>query len=100
MPLTVMGSRRSLIVDSGALAYLQSTPAFLYPDFLTPPYFSDALAAAIPGARLGKLPRGGHACSEVMVEEFNRDVLTFIDEHCQGQRVGGHRSRPSPKPVS
>jgi len=50
-------------------------------DFLTPPYFSEALAKAIPGARLAMMDRGGHACSEAAKEEFNRIVLDFIAEH-------------------
>jgi aminoacrylate hydrolase len=50
-------------------------------DFLTPPYFSEALAKAIPNARLKVLERGGHACSESVPEEFNRAVFEFIDQH-------------------
>ena len=50
-------------------------------DFLTPPYFSEALAQAIPGAELAMLPRGGHACSEVIAGEFNQAVFGFIDKH-------------------
>jgi aminoacrylate hydrolase len=48
-------------------------------DFLTPLYFSEELAGAIPGARLAVLDRGGHACSEAASEEFNRTVFEFID---------------------
>ncbi len=48
-------------------------------DFLTPPYFSEALANAIPGAELKILPRGGHCASETALEEFNQAVLGFID---------------------
>jgi len=135
----LMAARRSLVLDSGSLAYLRTTPVFLYPDwwvnendallasredkgiakfppaeivasridavlafdrtqdlprigiptlvlcakddFLTPLYFSEALAKEIPGAKLSILPRGGHACSEVMAEEFNRQVFDFIDAH-------------------
>jgi aminoacrylate hydrolase len=50
-------------------------------DFLTPPYCSEALAKAIPGASLTMMARGGHACSEVAAEEFNRIVFDFIDQH-------------------
>lgn len=50
-------------------------------DFLTPPYFSEALAKAIPEARLKIMERGGHACSEAAPEEFNRIVFEFIDRH-------------------
>lgn len=133
----VMAARRALVLDTGAKAYLRTTPIFLYPDwwvnendallaareeaglasfppaeiaasridavlafdrtaelhrigtptlvlcarddFLTPPYFSEALAKAIPGARLAMLPRGGHACSEAVADEFNRTVFEFLD---------------------
>jgi aminoacrylate hydrolase len=133
----LMAARRALVLDTGASAYLRTTPIFLYPDWwvnendallaareqaglasfppaeiaasridavlafdrtadlhriatptlvlcarddvLTPPYFSDALAAAIPGARLTMLPRGGHACSEAAADEFNRAVFDFLD---------------------
>lgn len=47
-------------------------------DHLTPPYFSEALAGAIPGARLVLLDRGGHAASRISAEEFNRAVLAFL----------------------
>lgn len=135
----VMGARRALVLDTGPLAYIRTTPIFLYPDwwinaneallasrearavetfptpqiaasridavlafdraselhrittptlvlcakddFLTPPYCSEALARAIPGARLQMLARGGHACSEVVPEEFNRAVFDFLDTH-------------------
>jgi len=49
-------------------------------DILTPPYFSEALARAIPGARLEVLERGGHCASETALEAFNRVVLGFIDQ--------------------
>lgn len=135
----VMAARRSLVTDTGSLAYLQTTPVFLYPDwwvnandallvqreqrgeqtfppaeiassridavlafdradslhnirtpslvlcarddFLTPPYFSEALAREIPDSELVILPNGGHACSEVVVDRFNRVVFDFIDAH-------------------
>ncbi len=49
-------------------------------DHLTPPYFSEALARAIPGAKLVLLERGGHAASRISAEEFNRAVLAFLEE--------------------
>ena len=52
-------------------------------DFLTPPYFSEALARAIPGSELKLLPRGGHCASETAPEEFNQAVLGFIDRQSQ-----------------
>lgn len=50
-------------------------------DIITPPYYSQELALAIPGARLAMLERGGHASSQVVPEEFNKQVLSFIAEH-------------------
>ncbi len=48
-------------------------------DHQTPLYFSEALAAAIPGARLSVLDYGGHACSRTVPGEFNELVRTFLD---------------------
>jgi aminoacrylate hydrolase len=133
----VMEARKTLLLASGAAAYVRATPVFLYPDwwinenegllqdreaksipsfppaevaasrvdavvafdgsadlgkirvpslvlcakddFLTPPYYSEALAKAIPGAVLKIMDRGGHACSEAASDEFNRIVFEFID---------------------
>lgn len=47
-------------------------------DFLTPPYFSEALAEAIPGARLVVLDKGGHCASEAAVDSFNEALLAFL----------------------
>lgn len=138
----VMASRRALVMNAGAAAYMNATPIFLYPDwwvnanedllasreqaglasfpppeiaasridailafdrtadlhrirtptlvlcakddFLTPLYFSEALASAIPGARLVTLERGGHACSEAAADEFNEAVFRFIEEQRGG----------------
>jgi aminoacrylate hydrolase len=49
-------------------------------DFLTPPYYSEELAALIPGARLTFIERGGHACSQTNPDEFNRLVLPFVSQ--------------------
>jgi aminoacrylate hydrolase len=50
-------------------------------DFLTPAYFSEELAKSIKGAELILLDGGGHMCSEVMPQEFNRTVFEFISRH-------------------
>jgi aminoacrylate hydrolase len=50
-------------------------------DGLTPAYFSEALAGAIPGAQLVLLDSGGHACSRTMTAEFDRQMLAFLDAH-------------------
>jgi aminoacrylate hydrolase len=63
---------------------LISTPALVIcarDDGLTPAYFSEELALAIPGARLVLLETGGHACSRTMTADFDRHVLSFLDKH-------------------
>lgn len=47
-------------------------------DLLTPAYFSEAIAAGVPGARLALLDSGGHALSRSRPEDFNRIVLDFL----------------------
>lgn len=49
-------------------------------DVQTPLYFSEALAAAIPAARLAVIEYGGHACSRTVPEEFNELVSTFLND--------------------
>ena len=47
-------------------------------DFITPRYFSEALARAIPGAKLVIRRGGGHSSTKTRAEEFNRDLLEFL----------------------
>ena len=47
-------------------------------DFITPPYFSRALAKAIPGARLIISEGGGHSFTHTRAEQFNRDLMAFL----------------------
>jgi pimeloyl-ACP methyl ester carboxylesterase len=47
-------------------------------DQLTPPRFSEAIAAAIPGARLSMMPEVGHGMFWEATEAFNDLVLGFI----------------------
>lgn len=47
-------------------------------DHLTPAYYSEELAALIPGARLHMFETGGHACSRTMAADFNRVALEFL----------------------
>jgi aminoacrylate hydrolase len=49
-------------------------------DLLTPLRYSQQLAAAIPGARLVAMEKGGHAASQTMPEEFNRIVTHYVLE--------------------
>jgi aminoacrylate hydrolase len=50
-------------------------------DFITPAYFSEALARLIPGAELRLLDRGGHCVSETVPDAFNAAVLGFLQRH-------------------
>lgn len=47
-------------------------------DRQTPPYFSEALAAGIPGAELTLLDYGGHACSRTVPDTFNAIIDEFL----------------------
>lgn len=47
-------------------------------DLLTPLRYSQQLAAAIAGARLVTMEKGGHAASQTMPEEFNRIVTNYV----------------------
>lgn len=47
-------------------------------DAVTPAYFSEALAQAIPDARLVLLPGGGHFYNHVVAAEFERLTLEFL----------------------
>jgi aminoacrylate hydrolase len=47
-------------------------------DYITPAYFSEALAQGIPGAKLILSEDGGHAFGKTRPEEFNRIVLDFL----------------------
>ena len=48
-------------------------------DRITPPALSEALANAIPGARLQILAGAGHLTNVERPDEFNAVVETFID---------------------
>jgi aminoacrylate hydrolase len=47
-------------------------------DYVIPSYHAEALANAIPGARLAIIRGGGHANTVTRPEEFNRIVLEFL----------------------
>src|SRR2546421_2106867 len=49
-------------------------------DTVTPPYFSQALVKAIPGARLKLFDQGGHLPYQVIDAEYTRTVLDFLGE--------------------
>ena len=50
-------------------------------DAVTPAYFSEQLARAIPGAEAKFLPQGGHSFPHTMAREFNHAVLPFLAAH-------------------
>jgi aminoacrylate hydrolase len=47
-------------------------------DCLTPPYFSEAIVKAIPGAQLKILPRGGHFLYQTDPQPYEDAVLAFL----------------------
>lgn len=47
-------------------------------DFITPSYFSEALAKAIPGAKLIMNKGGGHSFTTTRAEQFNRELMAFL----------------------
>jgi 3-oxoadipate enol-lactonase len=57
-------------------------------DQLTPPTDSEALARAIPGAKLVTIDGAGHMSNMENPEGFNEALLAFI-----GDATGGHRAR-------
>ena len=50
-------------------------------DLLTPPRFSEELAAAIPNARLTILPEVGHGMFWEATDRFNAELLRFLGAH-------------------
>lgn len=48
-------------------------------DAVCPPYFSEQIAAAIPGAKLKVYDDGGHFFYLARTQEFNADLAAFID---------------------
>lgn len=61
-------------------------------DILTPPYSSVFLAKQITGAKLVKVPYGGHAYSRVEPEGFNDIVLKFLAQHEMSRKVAHERA--------
>jgi len=54
-------------------------------DILTPRYFSEEFADLIPGCKTRWFERGGHALSQTMTEEFNQDVIDFMESAERGK---------------
>lgn len=47
-------------------------------DQITPPGFTEEMAAAIPGAELHLLPRGGHFCPTAQTQAYNERIIQFL----------------------
>jgi aminoacrylate hydrolase len=50
-------------------------------DAVCPPYYSEELAAAIPGATLSLYEDGGHFFYLVHADRFNAEIRRFMVEH-------------------
>lgn len=59
-------------------------------DQVTPAYFSEALARAIPNAELKLFPSGGHCFTQIMARDFNQAVLPFLAANTPGMVVANH----------
>jgi aminoacrylate hydrolase len=82
-PVEILASRIDAILAFDRTAQLRqiTTPTLVIcarDDHVTPPYFSEALARAIPGAALVLLDHGGHAASRIAAPQWNRAVLDFL----------------------
>jgi aminoacrylate hydrolase len=47
-------------------------------DMITPPFYSDELAARIPGAKLVVLETGGHYAPAIHSEPYNGEIMRFL----------------------
>lgn len=47
-------------------------------DQITPSGFTEEMAAAIPGAQLHLLPRGGHFCPTAQTQAYNARIIRFL----------------------
>lgn len=82
-PSNVLAARIDMIVafDRRARQAEIATPTLVIcatDDQLTPMHLSEELAAAIPEARLVRLPWGGHASSQTAPADFLSSVLEFL----------------------
>lgn len=64
-------------------------------DHLTPAYYSEELAEAIPGAELVILQDGAHVASQVLPHEFNRVVYGFLSRLSSVDGIAGDGSTPA-----
>ena len=79
VPVPVAGDAGALVDDATLVNRVAETLVMgSDSDFITPSYFSEALAHAIPGARLILCKGGGHSFTVTRAEQFNRDLLAFL----------------------
>jgi aminoacrylate hydrolase len=82
-PVPILASRIDAILAfdrSAELARIRAPTLIMgaADDIITPAYFSEALARAIPKAELKMFPSGGHCFSKVLVRDFNNAVQPFL----------------------
>jgi aminoacrylate hydrolase len=85
-PIEVLTSRIDAIVAFDRRARLGEirTPTLVIvaqDDVVTPAFYSDELAARIPGAKLVVLDRGGHFVPQIVPEPYNAAVGGFLRAH-------------------
>lgn len=94
---TIMDARAAAVLAFDGRPYLERIlcPTMVlvaHDDILTPPYSSDFLAEHIAGAKLVKVPYGGHAYSRVEPAKFNDIVLKFLAQHAMSGKVAHERA--------
>lgn len=94
---TIMDARAAAVLafDGRPYLYRVQCPTMVLvagDDILTPPYSSEFLAEQITGAKLVKVPYGGHAYSRVEPAAFNDIVLKFLAQHEMSRKVAHERA--------
>jgi aminoacrylate hydrolase len=84
-PVAVLASRIDAIIAFDGLAALpgirhRTLVVCARDDMVTPAYFSEQLAAALPNATLRLMERGGHFCPTAESAEYNRILAGFLDK--------------------
>lgn len=64
-------------------------------DHLTPAYYSEELARAIPGADLVILEDGAHVASQILPQEFNQVVYEFLSRPRRKRPASGDGNAPA-----
>jgi aminoacrylate hydrolase len=82
-PVEIMASRIEAVLEHDQMARVHriKSPTLVMcaiDDYLTPPYYSQALAELVPGASLEFVSWGGHACSHTNPVEFNQKLMAFL----------------------